>query len=205
MQLSPTQPLVHGLPLGVGQRTGKKVKLRLSGIIWMKLMGVPLKHMQKSCGLPVVAHLQVTYSKLASVSVRIIAESKGPSKNLFICSEMPTVSSPALMKGHQPLTRFCWNMEILFSSLIATAMPRSQLLAVFAALWKPFRFSSRVPGERSDVTVPRDQKDTKAFKQQFLGKTHGAMQHFGPSFIAKHLPVPSAIHLYSLALLHSSP
>lgn len=87
-------------------------------------------------------------------------------------------------------------MEILFSSLIATAMPRSQLLAVFAARWKPFRFSSRVPGERSDVTALRDQKDTKAFKQQFLGKTHGAMQHFGPTFIAKHLPVPSAIPLH---------
>lgn len=100
-------------------------------------------------------------------------------EKLFICSELPTVSSPALMKGHQPLTRFCWNMEILFSSLAATTMPRSQLLAVFAARGNPFRFNSRVPGGRSNVTTLRGQTDVNAFKQQLPDGIHGAMQQPG--------------------------
>lgn len=55
-------------------------------------------------------------------------------------------------------------------------MPTSQLLAVFAARGNPFRFSSRVPGGRSDVIALGDHEYTNAFKQ----KVHEAVQHLGP-------------------------
>lgn len=117
-----------------------------------------------------------------SIYLRISAEHISPREKLLICSELHTVSSPALMKGHQPLTRFCWNMDILFSSLAAMTMPRSQLLAVFAARGNPFRFNSRVPKERSNVTTLRDQTDMMAFKQQLPDEIHGAMQQLGHKF-----------------------
>ena len=59
-----------------------------------------------------------------------------------------TVSSLLLAKGHQPRTRFCWNMEILLSSLAFSNLVRSQALADFAARGKLLRFISREPVKR---------------------------------------------------------
>jgi len=163
------------------EESKEKVQIALAAWDYLnQICGGPPKHLEESYGLPAVTVLQTPYPKLASVCLRISAEHITPREKLFICSELPTVSSPDLMKGHQPLTRFCWNMEILFSALAATTMPRSQLLAVFAARGNPFRFSSRVPGGRSNVTTLRDRTEMNTFKQQLPDEIHGAMQQLGP-------------------------
>lgn len=104
------------------------------------------------------------YPKSLSVCLSISAEPISSREKPLFCSDLPTVSSPALIKGHQPLMRFCWNMEILFSALAAKTVPRSQLLADFAARGNPFRFNSRVPGGRIHVRTLRNQDRHKGIQ-----------------------------------------
>lgn len=59
-----------------------------------------------------------------------------------------TVSSLLLAKGHQPRTRLCWNIDILFSSFAFSNLERSQAFADLAARGKLLRFISREPGKR---------------------------------------------------------
>lgn len=59
-----------------------------------------------------------------------------------------TVSSLLFAKGHQPRTRFCWNMEILLSSLAFSNLDKSQAFADLAARGKLLRFISREPAKR---------------------------------------------------------
>lgn len=87
-----------------------KEKVQSALVAWdylNQVYGAPLKHLEETYALPVVAVLQKPYPKLTSVCLRISAEQISPREKMFVCSELPTVSSPALVKGHQPLTRFC--------------------------------------------------------------------------------------------------
>lgn len=60
-----------------------------------------------------------------------------------VCVCEPTVSSPDLLKGHQPLALFCWKMEILSSPSVN--MSALHDFAVFAPRGKPWRSNSTVP------------------------------------------------------------
>lgn len=56
-----------------------------------------------------------------------------------------TVSSPDLLKGHQPLALFCWKMEIL--SVPSVNKSALHDFAVFAPRGKPWRSNSTVPAQ----------------------------------------------------------
>lgn len=71
-----------------------------------QIYGERLKHLE-SYGLPVVVVLQMLYPKSLSVCLSISAEPISSREKPLFCSDLPTVSSPALIKGHQPLMRFC--------------------------------------------------------------------------------------------------
>ncbi len=86
-------------------------------------------------------HLSIKLSPLISQSLKSMYQSTVfmlVCAALYVCKH--TVSSPALLKGHQPLALFCWNMEI-FST---TSVNISNLhdFAVFAPRGKPWRSNS---------------------------------------------------------------
>lgn len=85
----------------------------------------------------------------------------------------PTVSSPNLMKGHQPLDRFCWKMEIL--SVLSLSMSALHDLAVFVPRVKLWRSISTVPAHKrqeagGSVTPVKQRADVRDDAQEL--RTH---------------------------------
>lgn len=66
-------------------------------------------------------------------------------KCVFYC--VLTVSSPDLVKGHQPRARFCWKIEIL--SVTSVNMSTLHNLAVFDPRGNPWRSNSSVPAKKT--------------------------------------------------------
>lgn len=83
------------------------------------------------------------------------------------CVSRPTVSSPDLVKGHQPLDRFCWKMEILSVPSVSISILHD--FAVFAPRGKLWRSISTVPTQRHKLSVICSYRRTLTWR---MGLTH---------------------------------
>lgn len=80
-----------------------------------------------------------------------------------VCS--PTVTSPDLVKGHQPLDRFCWKMEIL--SVPSLSMSALHDLADFVPRGKLWRSISTVPAHERNKAIKLAKRSISLAKCQW--------------------------------------
>lgn len=87
--------------------------------------------------------LRLHFPLIGSEQVSELLLSAGLSVRYRSCVLGRTVSSPDLLKGHQPLALFCWKMEIF--SVPSVIMSALHDFADFAPRGKLWRSSSTVP------------------------------------------------------------